>query len=203
MVAARIVRWGGLAAMLGGVLWVAWAILVARKPEGCVGAACDLPGSTVRGYGDLVPLLAAAVLLIAAGVAGLVIRARTAGRFGRLGRWGLVIGAAGAALLATSVVVQELFFDGDFPLMPAFVIPGGLALAVGFLLFAAAVLQVVPRWAGAVLIVGAVTLIGVNDQNARILLAVPFGVGWMGVGYALWAGRGERPASTPEVVGRP
>jgi len=172
--------------------------MVARKPEGCVGSECDLPGRSARDYGDLVPVLAAAVLLIAAGVAALVARAQSAGRFGRLGRWGLTIGAAGAALLATSLVVQGLFFGGDFPLMPAFVLPGGLALAGGFLLFAAAVLRVVPRWAGALLVTGAVALVGVNDQDERILLAVPFGAAWMAVGYALWAGKGQRSIPPPE-----
>ncbi len=203
MRAVRLVRWGGVAAMIGGTLWALWAVLVARLPEGCVEAECNLPGRSVRGYSDLLPLLAAAVLLIAAGVAGVVIRARAAGRFGRLGRWGLVIGAAGAALLATSLVVQGLFFDGDFPLMPAFVIPGGLALAGGFLLFATAVLRVVPRWAGVLLVIGALALLGVNDQNARILLAVPFGGAWMAVGYALWAGRGDLPARPPEFADTP
>ena len=200
---ARLVRWGGLGAVLGGALWAAWAVMVARKPEGCVGSACDLPGRSVRGYGDLTPVLAAAVLLIAAGGAGLVLRARAARRFGRLSRWGLGIGVAGAAVLAAAVLVQEIAYGGDFPHMPIAVIPAVLALSIGFMLFAVSVLRVVPRWAGALLIVGALALIGVNDQNERILLAVPFGIGWMGVGYALWAGRGERPASAPEVPGRP
>jgi hypothetical protein len=189
--------------MLGGALWAAWAVMVARKPEGCVGSACDLPGRSARGYGDLLPVLAAAVLLIAAGGAGLVLCARAAGRFGRLGRWGLGIGVAGAAILAAAVLVQEIAYGGDFPHMPLAVIPAVLTLSVGFLLFAVSVLRVVPRWASAGLIFGALALIGVNDQNERILLAVPFGMGWMGIGYALWAGRGERPASAPEVAGRP
>ncbi len=180
--------------MLGGALWVAWAIMVARKPEGCVGSECDLPGSSTRGYSDLVPVLAVAALLIAAGLAGLVARARAAGRFGRLGRWGLGLGIAGAALMATGLLVQSLFFEGDFPLMPAFVVPGVLALATGFLLFAITVLRVVPRWVGALLIVGSLALIGVNDQNERILLAAPFGVAWMATGYALWAGKGRGTA---------
>lgn len=184
-----------MAAMLGGALWVAWAIMVARKPEGCIGSECDLPGSSTRGYSDLVAVLAVAALLIAAGVAGLVARARAAGHFGRLGRWGLGLGIAGAGLMATGLLVQSLFFEGDFPLMPVFVVPGLLALASGFLLFAVAVLRVVPRWVAVLLIVGALALVGVNDQNERILLAAPFGVAWMAVGYALWTGTGERPTS--------
>ncbi len=186
-------RWSGLAAMLGGLLWAAWAVMVAGKPEGCVEAACDLPGRSARGYGDLVPLLGAAVLLIAVGVIGMVMRARSMGQFGRLGRWGLGISVTGGVLLATSTLVQSLFFAGDFPLMPVFVIPGVLALAIGFACFAIAVLRVIPRWAGIPLIVGALALLGVNDQNARILFAVPFGVGWLVVGWVLWADQTKHP----------
>lgn len=186
MATVRIVRWGAVAAMLGGALWVLWGILVAGTPEGCVGSECDLPGASSRDYSGLVPLLAVAVILIAVGVAAMVARARSSGRFGRLSRWGLIVGAVGAALLAISVTVQSLFFEGDFPLMPAFVIPGVLALAAGFLFFAVGILRVVPRWAGALLVVGSLALIGANDQNERILFVVPFGVGWMAIGYALW-----------------
>ena len=183
---ARLVRWGGLGSMIGGLLWAAWSVLVASKPEGCIGSECDLPNSTTRGYSDLVPLLAVALLLIAAGVVGMVIRARSAGYFGRLGRWGLATAVTGAALLAASVIVQSILFDGDFPLMPAFVIPGVLALVAGLLLFAGAILQVVPRWTAALLIMGALALLGANDQNERILLAVPFGLAWIAIGYFLW-----------------
>ncbi len=187
-------RWSGLAAMLGGLIWATWAVLVAGKPEGCVGAACDLPGRSTRGYSDLSPLLGAAVLLIAVGVIGMVMRARSLGQFGQLGRWGLGISVTGGMLLVTSTLVQSLFFAGDFPLMPIFVIPGVLALAVGFVCFAIAILRVIPRWAGIPLIVGAFALLGVNDQNARILFAVPFGVGWIVVGWALWTTRSRGPA---------
>jgi hypothetical protein len=134
------------------------------------------------------PLLAAAVLLIAAGVGGLVVHARSIGRFGRLGQWGLGLGMVGVATLAAALTIQSRFYDGDFPLMPVFVIPGGVALAAGFVLFAIAILRVIPHWAGLVLVVGALALLGVNDQNERILLAVPFGVGWIAVGWVLWSG---------------
>jgi hypothetical protein len=134
-----------------------------------------------------------AVLLLALGMAGLVIRARIGGRFGRLARTGLVSGAVGITVLIIGNLVQALFFGGDFPLMPYVVIPGGLAVVAGFLLLGLAILQagVLPRWAAGLLIVGALALLGFNDQNARVLLAIPFGVAWMAVGYVLWFGLGE------------
>ena len=192
MHSAPWVRWSGLSAMLGGVVWGLWAILVAGKPEGCVGSECDLPGTVSRGYSDLIPLLTAAVLLIATGVVGLVVHARAVGRFGRLGQWGLGLGTIGVVILAAALIIQSLFYAGDFPLMPLFVIPGGVAVAAGFVLFAITILRVIPRWAGVLLGVGALALLGVNDQNERILLAVPFGAGWIAVGWVLWSGTTAR-----------
>ena len=81
--------------------------------------------------------------------------------------------------------------------MPAVVIPGGLALVLGFLLVAIATLRTgaLPRWASALLVGGTLALVGFNDQNAQALLAIPFGLAWLGVGYALWSG--PRTASHP------
>ncbi len=80
--------------------------------------------------------------------------------------------------------------------MPYFVIPGVLALVVGFVLLGIAVLRarVVPRWAAVLLIVGTLAMLGFNDQNALALMAIPFGIAWIAVGYVLWSGRGEQPA---------
>ena len=55
--------------------------------------------------------------------------------------------------------MQGFLYDGDYPLMPLFVIPGVLALVTGFVLLAIAV-----------------------------LLAIPNGVAWFAVGYVLWSG---------------
>jgi len=192
----RLIGWGGLAAMLGGALWSAWAVLVSLRPEGCIGAECELPGSSNRDYSDLVPLLFPAVLLLAVGLAGVVALARSRRRFGTLGKVGLILGVLGAVVLVASVLVQSIFFDGDFPLMPTFVIPGMLALAIGFLLFSVALLRVLPRWAGALLVIGSLAILGANDQNEQILMAIPFGIAWIAVGYVLWSGKGELHATS-------
>ena len=195
MTSAPLIRWGGLAAMLGGVLWDAFALRLASLPEGCVGAECDLPGRGLRPQDGLV----AALFLAAAGctavaVSGLLLRARTVGSLGRLGRVGLLLLSGGSLLLIAALLIQQFLYGGDFPQMPAFVIPGGLAVVLGFLLVAGATLRTgaLPRWAGALLVVGTLSLVGFNDQNAQALLAIPFGLAWIGVGYALWSGR--RPA---------
>ena len=74
------------------------------------------------------------------------------------------------------------------PYMPFFLAPGGLALIIGMLLLGVATLRagVLPRWSAALLIIGAVAMLAFNDQNARALMAIPFGIAWMAVGYALF-----------------
>jgi hypothetical protein len=112
--------------VLGGALWITGAIVTALKPEGCVGAECDLPGRSMREGGSLDGALAIiGVLLIALGATAVVSRAREAGRLGTLGRVGLLFGIAGAALLLIAGLVQAIFFGGDFPYMPLFVLRAG------------------------------------------------------------------------------
>lgn len=195
MSTAKFIRWSRLVAMLGSALWSPWALLISLKPEGCIGAECELPGNS-----DLVPLLSLAVLLLAVGLAGVVALAWASGLFGTLGRVGLIIDALGATVLVASVLVQSIFFDGDFPVMATFVIPGMLALAIGFLLFSVALLIVLPRWAGALLIIGSLAVLGANDQNEQILIAVPFCIAWAAVGYVLWSSEGEPHATSVERV---
>ena len=183
------VRWGGLAAMLGGALLVVSALLIASMPRGCIGDECA--ARPMRDTGIVGALLMLALLLVVIGMAGLVIRARNAGRFGVLGKTGAAVGAVGVALPVIGSLVQGILYDGDYPLMPYFVIPGVLALVVGFVLLGIAVLRarVLPRWAAVLLVVGSLAMLGFNDQNAQALMAVPFGVAWMAVGYVLWSDR--------------
>jgi hypothetical protein len=186
----------GPAAVLGGAFWIVGAVVTALKPEGCIGDACDLPGRSMRTGGALdAALFLAAVLLIALGAVTVVLRARGAGRLGTAGRAGLAVGLAGVALLLAGGVVQALLLGGDFPYMPLFVLPGALALVTGLLLLGIAILRagVLPRWAGVLLVVGALSMLGFNDQNAQALLAIPFGLAWVATGYALWSGQGEQP----------
>ena len=183
------VRWGGLAAMPGGALLVVSALLIASMPRGCIGDECA--ARPMRDTGIVGALLMLALLLVVIGMAGLVIRARNAGRFGVLGKTGAAVGAVGVALPVIGSLIQGILYDGDYPLMPYFVIPGVLALVVGFVLLGIAVLgaRVLPRWAAVLLVVGSLAMLGFNDQNAQALMAVPFGVAWMAVGYVLWSDR--------------
>jgi hypothetical protein len=188
MSSSALIRWGGLAAMLGGTLWTIATVAHASKPRGCIAAECA--SRPMRESGALDGILTLlSVLLFAAGLVALV---RSAGRFGRTGKAGAVIGAGGAAVLVIATLIQAIFFGGDFPLMPYFVVPGLLAAVVGFLLAGIAILRsgVLPRWGAVLVIVGALAMLGANEQTARVLLMLPFGVAWVAVGYVLWTGAG-------------
>jgi hypothetical protein len=177
--------------MLGGLLFVVSAVVISAMPRGCIGDECA--ARPMRETGAAGALLMLALLLVVAGLAGLVIRARNAGRLGALGKTGAVVAAVGAALPVVGSLVQGFLYGGDYPLMPYFVIPGILALVAGFVLVGLAVLLagVLPRWAAALLVVGSLAMLGFNDQNAQALLAMPFGIAWIAVGYVLWSGGNE------------
>ena len=203
MSASRVVQWSGPLLMLGGALWVAWVIVHALQPLGCVADECDLPGRSMREGSPLGSALTiAAVLALAAGVFGLVRHARALGRFGRIGSVGLVVSGTGVVTVILASLVQSLFFNDDFWAMPYLVIPAALALVIGCVLLGVAILRsgLLPRWAAALLIIGALAMLGMNEQNTQVLLAIPFGVAWVAVGYVLW--RGNQPAPTG-VTGAP
>jgi hypothetical protein len=59
---SNTVRWGGLAAMLGGALLVVSALLIASMPRGCIGDECAT--RPMRDTGIVGALLMLAVLLV-------------------------------------------------------------------------------------------------------------------------------------------
>ena len=194
MASSRVIPWSGPLLMLGGALWIAWAIVHALQPMGCVADECSLPGRSMRQGSALgSALLIAAVLALAVGVWGLVRRARARGGFGRLGSIGLIASAAGVGTVVIAGLVQAVFYHGDFWAMPYFVIPAALALVVGFVLLGVAIMRsgVLPRWVAALLIIATLAMLGMNEQNTWILLAIPFGISWVVIGYVLRSGRGE------------
>ena len=97
MSSSNLIRWGGLAAMLGGMLWIIGAVIHASKPRGCVAEECAFRPMRESGALDGI-LTLLSLLLFAVGVMGLVILARSAGRFGKMGKAGVVIAAKGHRL---------------------------------------------------------------------------------------------------------
>ena len=185
-VRSPMVHASGVAAMLGGVLWMVGTVLHALAPRGCVGAECAT--RPMRDSSAVVAVLAVgAAVLIVVGVAGLVRLAQDSGRFGRSGRVGVRVGVTGLVALLTVGLAQALLFGGDFRLMPYFVLPGMAAVVIGFLLVGIAIMRagVLPRWAGVLLVLGSLALVGANEQTALVLLMLPFGLAWAAAGYAM------------------
>ena len=122
------------------------------------------------------------------------------GHLGRAGIFGAALCAFGLAVLALAAIVQELFYEGDFWLMPAFVVPGVAALAVGLALVGWAVLRsrLLPTWSGVSLLAGALLLLGANEQTAAVLLAVPFGLAWVATGATLLQRRNSFTSPAPD-----
>jgi hypothetical protein len=164
--------------------------MTALKPEGCVGGDCALPGRSFREGGVLDGvLLLGAVVLIGVGVAALMRRAQGVGRFGRLGRIGLLCASVGLALVLSGL----LFIALTSRYIPFVMLPGGVVLFIGIVILSVAILRadVLPRWSAAVLLLGSLAMFNFNYQDARVLLAIPFGLAWVGVGFALWSTRSD------------
>jgi hypothetical protein len=132
----------------------------------------------------------------------LVVLVRRAGRFGKAGRAGGVLSILGVSTLVVAGLVQGLLYEGDFPLMPYFVIPTFGALGIGLVLLGVSVLRsgVLPRWASIGLLLGTAAMIGFNEQTHAAWLGLPFGLAWMAVGYALWTSRVDDAATPHQAV---
>ena len=184
MSSSNLVRGGAVAAVLGGILWIVPTIVTASKPRGCIGPECDV--RAMRDTSDVSTFLLFALLLSAAGLAGVAIRARNTARFRGLAKAGVSLYFVGVALFVVGTVLTAIS-EAFWLLM----LPAGLALIVGLVLTGLGALKtgILPRWAAALLVVGSLAMLGFNDQNAQVLVAIPFGIGWIALGFALWSDR--------------
>lgn len=190
-------RWAGIAAMLGGVLLAAASFLHNLQPVGCVGLDCGT--GNLRTATTLVTLTGvAASLLILVGIAGMTLLARRSSQDRRLANIALLVAVTGFLVLFTVSVIQAVFYGGDFPGMPFFVVPGLLAVVAGFLMMGLFILRsgVFPRWLGIFLMVSTFFLLVANEQTPAVLLAIPFGLAMAAAGYFMVTG-GARKAASP------
>ena len=186
MSASGLARWGGLAAMLGGVMWV-------------------VKGGAIILTGEQPPVVFEAALpLFAVGLVGL--HARLGGRGGRLGKTGVLL--AYVALASALVVLVGWTLapagwvpneDSLTPLTP-FIVLAGLGPFVGLVLLGIATLRVkaMPApWSALPLLMGAsaVPLMlvgGVLELVSERLFELPIvllGLAWVLLGYSVWSGR--------------
>ena len=167
----------GAAAVAGGALWIVFAALAVGLPEGCVGDECLL-----RSHRDLGEL---ELLFLAGGVLILLSFAAIARRLP------LFAVAGGVALIVAGATSEDLWT----PL----VVPGMLACVAGFAL---AGTKLTPRWLGWLVVAGSLGLLFANDQDARVLMLIPFSAAWIGVGVAQWSASAVRIRSTMAVRSR-
>ncbi len=183
MRSSNMIRWGGIAAMLGGVLWVVWSLLFRVSFEAAGGPFAHA-------------LLLLAALLTLAGLVGL--HALQGGNYGPIGQVGFY--TAAVALLAQALAALVLLMGSEALLW--LVAPvGSLVLMVGLVLYGAATLQamVLPPWCGLALIVVPPIAFYLNSKVFYGSLAL-FGVLWVALGYVLWSRRGTPTEQQPSRV---
>ena len=174
MLSSDLIRWSGLAAMLGGVFWVVWSLLYRVSFASAGGSFADV-------------LLLLAALLTLAGLVGL--HALQGGDYGRIGRAGFYTAAIG--LLAQALAALIMLMGSEAVFLQWLVAPfGSLAIMVGLVLYGAATLQakVLARWCGLGLIVVPPVAFYMNSKVFYGSLAL-FGVLWVAIGYVLWSWR--------------
>ncbi|MDP9371170.1 MAG: hypothetical protein M3Q65_01665 [Chloroflexota bacterium] len=204
----QLVTRGGLAMMLGGVLWIALRPLVASS------WGQPILGLSYEGYNRL---MVAPLLLLLAGV--LAFRRSLPPAEGRAARWGLAVLDLGVATSLAGVVI-EFWWAGGLRGDRAGALLGwgayGLGLlgqAVGLTLFGVGALRAghLPTWLATVApAMAALHLLWLPSLHLRLARwsvadQVLIGLGWVTLGYALWAsrarGRRSPGTATPPAAG--
>ena len=175
----NLIRWGTLAALASGALWIAGGILhlaYPQDPPGTLGYFLNYLGTAV---------FSAAYLGMLGGLVGL--HARQMDGYGRLGRAGFLLAFVGAALAfvgqATSGIFPQNGMLGWLFSDPGFGFQAGIILtSLGLLLMGIATTRTgrLPRWCGLGLI--ALVLFLALGAYGGFVVA---GLIWLALGYAL------------------
>jgi hypothetical protein len=177
---SSMVRWGGVAGVASGVMFVMSGILTLIAPP--QGAPSSLGDYLLR----VVLVVAFALVLVA--VAGLHAAQSQSRRYGWPGTAGALLTFVGYAIVLVAVHITTL--GGGEPSQTVRVV-GGLAVLVGSILLGAMTIRarVLPWWCGALLIVGfplgAVLEEAVAAGTENIVLAIV----WGSIGYGLLSRR--------------
>lgn len=200
MSSTTLIRWSGLATMVGGLLWGAYGVMTFA-----LGLTLEnLAAGATGGWAFWGAVLLAAFVLILLGLVGLYARQLEAA--GTLGFIGFLVAFAGQALAVGDAwlggfvmpeLVQEapalaqamLGFQGPPAYLAALGVTYG-AHNLGWILFAIATMRarVLPRGGALLLIVG--ILLGLPGMVAPVfwqITAVVVGAGLTWLGYALWS----------------
>src|SRR5215207_8654126 len=195
MKSAILIRWGALAALASGVLWVTEGLLTLAYPQ----TPTDVPSTRLDYLGTSV--FSAAYLGELGALIGL--RASQVDSYGRPGTAGFLLAFVGAALLCLGQAASAIF-AGNGALEWFFGDPGyGFMVGINLLLVGLAVLgvatlqaEVLPRWCGLALIgVVVASIFGAILSAGGAFVTV--GLLWIAVGYALWPERAA-PVGQPQ-----
>jgi hypothetical protein len=185
MSSSDLVRWGGLAAMLSGVVFIVLMLL----PEAPPGSLSDVLSSLV---------FIVALLLLLVGLAGFhALQKENYGRIGQAGFYTVIVGASAQIIAQVGLILGITALEIlDFV--------GLLVVMVGFVLYGAATLQarVLPRWCGIGFIVGLpvwLVVSTVSEEYGGMIGGLLFGLLWLALGYVLWS-RGDAAIGQPSRV---
>ncbi len=184
MPASDLIRWGGLAGMGGGVLFIVYSLLGAVTGKG------DEPGPL-----DLLAIVAYVLLVV--GLVGF--HALQQRSYGRIGRAGLYTTIA-AFVLWEILLLGGLLGGGEG--LEWLVVVGVLGTLVGEVLYGAATLQarVLPRWCGILFIILMPVTIFLGTVLPGAYSIIWGGLVWLALGYGLWSHSGTAAEQQPSRV---
>jgi hypothetical protein len=202
MSSSNFLRWGGIAGMLGGLLWALFplATVLVNMEDTQPGTMAHTVAAVVLWLMAVLPLL-----LLAVGVVGL--RALHNGAYGRLGTIGLPVSLLALALMfvGNAVEVASLTFSGsESDVGHSMFLTGFLVLLAGSVLLGIAITRTQrdpSSRIGGLLLVAALPLgillavvLGAvaprTDLGFWAAITVPYGVAWLLLGHVLLSARG-------------
>lgn len=183
MSSSDLIRWGGLAAIWGGVLWALWNAGL----EFVVGWG-EPPSPAYERYEAYNKVMPVILPLLVAGLLGF--HAAQKGGHGWLRRAGLIIALIGFTLLLVGNVAEFWVFNTQ-PYGEAngranswtLYLLGVFTLSIGSVLFGIATLRakILPHRAAVLFTVGSAAAV------VPFIGMLLFGAGWAWLGYALWS----------------
>jgi hypothetical protein len=185
MGSSNFIRWGGLAAVLAGALFIVEALVVPFIGDSHWGFhALDAPPHA----------------LLAVGLTGLYLWQIRQGRFGWLGTIGFILIGAACVVIALggfAIVFVDGVLKAPVGVLDA-IHPVELLLLIGSVLFGMATMRenVLPSRAALLIIIGAlgffgIAFAGVGPEWLISVAVAILGAGWAWLGYALWSKSGD------------
>jgi hypothetical protein len=174
----NLIRLGGLAAMVGGVLFVAAPLFGRFFPQAMESSLA------------MEAFLVVALLLVPMGMVGFhALQEQRYGLIGRAGFWMSILAPLAVALGSATYLWWGSVFGSSLLWLAMWV--GPLGLLVGFLLYGVATLQarVLPRWCGVAFIVALPVALVLSIPLSFASLFIVFGLIWLTLSYVLWSQR--------------